>query len=107
MSHPWLEIVRRYENWVYIQHRFPLLNRVKDCCDLLASSESCVAEVACTGRSGQERPPCSWKGEASYYDIVVDGQVNVDAAWYYPKPKAAAAWIKDYVAFWRGVKVES
>lgn len=53
------------------------------------------------------RTTCSWKGEASYYDIVVDGQANVDAAWYYPKPKAAAARIKDCVAFWRGVKVES
>lgn len=53
------------------------------------------------------RTTCSWKGEASYYDIVVDGQFNADAAWYYPKPKAAAARIKDYVAFWRGVKVES
>ena len=49
---------------------------------------------------------CGWKGTASYYDIVVDGQVNRDAAWYYPEPKDAAKNIKDYVAFWRGVKVE-
>ena len=49
---------------------------------------------------------CPWKGEASYYNIVVDGQVNKDAAWYYPEPKAAAAEIKNRVAFWRGVKVE-
>jgi uncharacterized protein (DUF427 family) len=49
---------------------------------------------------------CPWKGEASYYNVVVDGQENKDAAWYYPEPKAAAAEIKDHVAFWRGVKVE-
>jgi len=49
---------------------------------------------------------CPWKGTASYYDVVVDGQVNKDAAWYYPEPKEAAANIKDHVAFWHGVKVE-
>ena len=49
---------------------------------------------------------CPWKGEASYYDVVVDGEVNRDAAWYYPDPKAAAEEIKNYVAFWRGVSVE-
>lgn len=49
---------------------------------------------------------CPWKGEASYYSVKVDGQVNKDAAWYYPVPKDAAKQIKDYVAFWRGVKVE-
>ena len=50
---------------------------------------------------------CPWKGEASYYNVVVDGQVNKDAAWYYPDPKPAATEIKDHVAFWRGVKVEN
>lgn len=49
---------------------------------------------------------CPWKGEASYYNVVVNGEVNKDAAWFYPEPKAAAAEIKDYVAFWRGVKVQ-
>lgn len=48
---------------------------------------------------------CGWKGTASYYDVVVDGQVNRNAAWYYPDPKPAAAEIKGRVAFWRGVKV--
>jgi uncharacterized protein (DUF427 family) len=48
---------------------------------------------------------CPWKGEASYYNVVVDGNVNKDAAWYYPDPKPAAEEIKDRVAFWRGVKV--
>lgn len=49
---------------------------------------------------------CPWKGEASYYTLEVDGKQNKDAAWYYPSPKDAAKQIKDYVAFWRGVKVE-
>ena len=50
---------------------------------------------------------CPWKGEASYYDIDVNGQVNKDAAWYYPAPKDAAKNIAGYVAFWKGVKVEA
>ena len=50
---------------------------------------------------------CSWKGTASYYDVVVNGQTNADAAWYYPDPKDAAKQIKGYVAFWRGVRVEA
>jgi len=48
---------------------------------------------------------CSWKGEASYYTIKVDDQVNPDAAWYYPDTKEAAAEIKGYVAFWKGVEI--
>ena len=50
---------------------------------------------------------CPWKGVASYYDVVVEGQVNKDAAWYYPEPKSAASNIKDHIAFWRGVTVET
>jgi uncharacterized protein (DUF427 family) len=49
---------------------------------------------------------CPWKGEASYKTLSVDGQLNQDAAWYYPSPKDAAANIKDYYAFWKGVSVE-
>lgn len=49
---------------------------------------------------------CPWKGTASYYTVVVDGQQNADAAWYYPAPKEAAAQIKDHVAFWKGVTVQ-
>jgi uncharacterized protein (DUF427 family) len=49
---------------------------------------------------------CLWKGEASYKSVRVDGQVNEDAAWYYPEPKEAAAEIKDRYAFWHGVQVE-
>jgi uncharacterized protein (DUF427 family) len=50
---------------------------------------------------------CSWKGTASYYDLAVGDQVNRDAAWFYPDPKPAAANIKGYVAFWKGVRVEA
>jgi uncharacterized protein (DUF427 family) len=57
-------------------------------------------------RPSQTHTVCGWKGQASYYDVVVGGQINRDAAWYYPDPKPAAASIKDHVAFWRGVTVE-
>lgn len=49
---------------------------------------------------------CAWKGIASYYDVIVDGKVNKDAAWTYPDPTPEAKHIKDHIAFWRGVKVE-
>lgn len=48
---------------------------------------------------------CGWKGQASYYDVVVGGTVNSDAAWFYPEPKEAAAEIKNRVAFWKGVEI--
>jgi uncharacterized protein (DUF427 family) len=57
-------------------------------------------------RQSNTHTTCPWKGQASYYDIVVDEAVNQDAAWYYPEPKTAAEQIKDYVAFWRGVTVQ-
>ena len=47
---------------------------------------------------------CSWKGEASYYNIIIDGDVIKDAAWYYPEPKEAANEIKNYVAFYKGTQ---
>jgi uncharacterized protein (DUF427 family) len=48
---------------------------------------------------------CGWKGTASYYDVVVNGQENKDAAWYYPKPLPAAKRITGFVAFWKGVQI--
>lgn len=48
---------------------------------------------------------CPWKGEASYYDVVVDGNTNRDAAWYYPSPSDAAREIQDRIAFWKGIDV--
>lgn len=49
---------------------------------------------------------CAWKGQASYYSLLVNGEMNADAAWYYPDPKPEAEMVKDRVAFWKGVKIE-
>lgn len=57
-------------------------------------------------RDSSHTTVCPWKGTASYFDVVVDGKVNQNAAWYYASPKEAAANIKDHVAFWRGVEVQ-
>ena len=48
---------------------------------------------------------CGWKGTAHYYDVVAGGEVNANAAWFYPEPKEAAQQIKGRVAFWKGVRV--
>ena len=48
---------------------------------------------------------CAWKGQASYYSLVVGGEMNVDAVWYYADPKPEAANIRGRVAFWKGVKI--
>lgn len=48
---------------------------------------------------------CPWKGLASYYSVVVDGQINENAAWYYPQPKAGAEAVTNRVAFWKGVQI--
>ncbi|TDJ16308.1 MAG: DUF427 domain-containing protein [Gammaproteobacteria bacterium] len=58
-------------------------------------------------RDSQEHTVCHWKGVASYYDVEVNGEINRGAAWYYPEPSEAASSIKDYIAFWRGVKVKT
>jgi len=50
---------------------------------------------------------CPWKGDASYFSIVIDGKTNLDAAWYYPNPKDAAKEITGMVAFWHGVTVSA
>jgi len=57
-------------------------------------------------RDSATHSTCPWKGVASYYDVVVGGETNHDAAWYYPAPKDAARAITGHVAFWRGVHVE-
>ena len=57
-------------------------------------------------RPSETHTTCPWKGEASYYHVVVDGQENRDAAWYYPETKPAADNIRGHVAFWKGVRVE-
>lgn len=57
-------------------------------------------------RDSDTHTHCVWKGVASYYDVVVDGQVNKDAAWYYPNPSSMAARLENHIAFWKGVRVE-
>lgn len=48
---------------------------------------------------------CPWKGTANYYSLKVNGEKNLNAAWYYAEPKDAARHIKGRVAFWKGVNV--
>jgi len=57
-------------------------------------------------QSSETHTVCGWKGTANYYNIAVNGEVNNDAAWFYPETKDAAKNIEGYVAFWKGVKVE-
>lgn len=57
-------------------------------------------------KTSQHHTVCGWKGTASYYHIEVDGQVNPNAAWYYPETKPAAKNVEGYIAFFKGVKVE-
>lgn len=57
-------------------------------------------------KSSEMHTTCPWKGVASYYSIEVDGQTNVDAAWYYPETSELAKQIKGRIAFWKGVSIE-
>lgn len=57
-------------------------------------------------RPSATRTTCSWKGIAAYHDLAVRGEVNRDAAWYYPDPLPAARHIAGHIAFWKGVRVE-
>ena len=57
-------------------------------------------------RASDTHTVCPWKGTASYHDVEVNGERNADAAWFYPNPKPAAEQIKDYIAFWKGVRVD-
>lgn len=58
-------------------------------------------------KTSNHHTTCPWKGEASYYNVEVEGKTNENAAWYYPHAKDAAKNIENYIAFWKGVKVES
>jgi uncharacterized protein (DUF427 family) len=53
----------------------------------------------------QTHTVCGWKGTASYYDVVVDGETNKDAAWFYPDALPEAKQIENHIAFWKGVQV--
>ena len=55
--------------------------------------------------TSNHRSSCHWKGQAHYYSLLVNGDLNPDAVWYYPEPLPAAAQIKGRVAFWKGVTV--
>lgn len=83
-------VVAESDNTVVIEgnHYFPADSVQRDC--LLPSNT---------------RTTCGWKGEARYHTLLVDGQANPDAVWYYPAPKEAAQEIKDRLAFWKGVQV--
>ena len=83
---------------------------------VLAESEDCVVvegnqyfppDAICREyfKPNETTTVCPWKGTARYFDIEVNGKRNLNAAWCYPEPSAAAREIKDRVAFWRGVKV--
>jgi uncharacterized protein (DUF427 family) len=85
---------------------------------LLAESDNCVvvegnqyfppdAVKNAHLRPSQHTSKCPWKGTAHYYDVVVNGKTNANAAWYYPQPYAAAIQIKNRIAFWKGVNVTS
>jgi len=54
-----------------------------------------------------KRTTCPWKGEADYLDVIVDGDRPAAAAWRYQTPSKAAKQIKDHIAFWGGVRVET
>jgi uncharacterized protein (DUF427 family) len=86
------EVIAESEDTVVVEnnHYFPV-DSVKD--GVLSASDATSV--------------CPWKGTASYYSVTAGGQTNADAAWYYPAPKAAAAEIKDRVAFWKGVEVRA
>jgi uncharacterized protein (DUF427 family) len=57
-------------------------------------------------QESQHHTTCFWKGTAGYYDVAVDAKTLNNAAWFYPDPSRAASHIKDYVAFWKGVRVQ-
>lgn len=56
-------------------------------------------------KDSDHKTKCAWKGEASYKSIVVDGNTNENAAWYYPEPKKEASHITNLIAFWNGVEI--
>jgi uncharacterized protein (DUF427 family) len=73
----------------------------------LHEAGGCPDSVRCELlRDSPTQTHCFWKGRASYYDVVVDGKINRDAAWYYPDPSKGASRIAGHVAFWHGVHVK-
>ena len=58
-------------------------------------------------RESDTHTVCPWKGTASYHTVEIDGERNEDAVWYYAEPKPEAEMVRNRVAFWKGVEVES
>ena len=56
-------------------------------------------------KESETHTTCHWKGEASYYNLEVNGETNKDAAWFYPETSELAKHFKGYVAFWKGIEV--
>jgi uncharacterized protein (DUF427 family) len=52
------------------------------------------------------RTSCSWKGQASYYSLLINGELNPDSVWFYPDPKPEAEMVRGRVAFWKGVEIK-
>jgi len=86
--------------------------------ELLASSDDCIVVEGNQYfppesinreffKESNNRTMCPWKGEASYYNLEVNGEENPDAAWYYSDVSEAARSIENYVAFWRGVEIQT
>lgn len=82
--------IARSDDTVVVEHNHYFPREAVDDAHLRASTHTTV---------------CPWKGVAHYYDVVVDGAINANAAWYYPDPKEAASQIRGRVAFWKGVDV--
>lgn len=80
-----------------------------DACEIVEGNHYFPPDSIARGffQKSDQTSVCPWKGTASYYDVVVDGKTNAGAAWFYPEAKDAAKNIEGYVAFWRGVEVES
>lgn len=80
-----------------------------DCCEVVEGNQYFPPDSLHREyfKDSQTHTSCPWKGLASYYNIEVDGQVNKDAAWYYPSAKDAAKNIEGYIAFWKGVQVKT
>ncbi len=43
---------------------------------------------------------CPYKGDSSYYNVVVNGETYENTAWYYPAPIPEAPRLKGTIAFW-------
>lgn len=47
-----------------------------------------------------QRSLCEWKGQAHYFDAIIDGQLLGDIAWSYAAPTPAFSAIENHIAFY-------